>query len=253
MLAPLQTAGSRRGAGIAEAIMAIVVSSLLLSVIPAFYMTSVKLWQRETGRLGAVEQADAVLHRMQDDIRNARRATLSSDGTVLTIVQPGQAYDASLARQVNVLDAQGQLTDGDQLHYYFVQDPEGTGSSGGAIYRRVVHANGTYEPPRLVATRVYPHLNPRAPGGSTPAPPFSYDGTLRKVAITITTAEPKPSSGTFAPRQSEPMCRHCGGNLMRVPTTEHLEGEIQCAHCGAQVEPTAEIVTYQTRLRVRNQ
>jgi len=242
----------RRGAAIAEGLMAMTVSALILSVIPAFYLTSVRLWQRDTGRLGAVAQANIVLSRMQDEVRNARRAVLSSDGTSVTLVLPEQAYDSTLGRKVNVLNVSGQLSDGDQIRYYFVSDPHGTGSTGGAIYRRVTYANGTQAPAQLVADRVYPHLNVRAPGGSSPAPVFAYDASLRTLTVTITTAESKPGSGTFAPRQGDPECRRCHAPLVRVPTLEHLEGEVQCSQCGSEVEPTHEIVSYQTELLVRN-
>jgi len=248
-----ETLARRRGAGLAEGLMAIVVSMLVLSVVPAFYRTSIELWQRETGRLGAVEKADLLLMRMQDDIRNARRANLSSDGRAMTVVLPARTYDTSLSHEVNVLDASGSLVDGNQIQYYFVLDPQGTGSQGGAIYRRLVRPDGTQGLARLVADRVYPQLNPRGSGTSSPAPLFVYNATLRTVTVTITTAEPKPSNSGFAVRNPEPRCGRCGGALVRVPTTEHLEGEIQCSNCGGAVEPTSEIVTYQTQLMVRNQ
>jgi len=249
---PRPSSRPSRGAAIAECLMAMTVSALILSVIPAFYVTSVKLWQRDTGRLGAVAQANIVLYRMQDEIRNARRTVLSSDGTSVTLVLPTQAYDSSLGRKVNVLNASGSLTDGDQIRYYFALDPHGTGSTGGAVYRRVTYAGGTQAPAQLVADRVYPHLNPRASGGSTPAPVFAYDATLRTITVTITTAEPKPGTGTFAPREGDPQCRRCRAPLVRVPTLEHLEGEVQCSQCGSEVEPTAEVVSYQSKLLLRN-
>jgi len=240
------------GAVLAEGIMAVVVSSLVLSMLPGFYVAYVKLWQRETGKLGAAQRADFALERMKDDVRNARRAILSSDGRTLALTLPLRTYDASLNRAVNALDAQGQLVDGDSVHYYFVQDPHSTGSTGGALYRRVVHADGTEEEPRLLAEHIHPELNPVDSGG-TPAPLFACDSVLRTVAVTVTAAEPRPSSSTFAVRHLEPKCRACGESLVRVPTAEHAEGEVQCSQCGTDCRPTAEIVTYQTRRMLRNQ
>ncbi len=101
--------------------------------------------------------------------------------------------------------------------------------------------------------QIYPYLNPRASGTSDPAPVFAYDPSLRIITITATAAEPKPSSSTFAPTQLEPKCKRCGSDLIRVPTEDNLAGEIQCPQCGAEVEPTAEIVAYQSRFMLRNQ
>jgi len=246
-------ARSCRGMGLAEGVMVTFVSGLLLSVLPGFYLAQVRVWQRETGRLGAVQRADFVLRRMEEDVRNARRVSVSSDGKHMTIVLPYRAYDSTLQRRVNVLDATGNLIDGDQVEYYFVQDPDGTGSRGGAMYRRVTPAGGSAQQARRVTSWVFPALNPRGAGGSSPSPLFAYDPARRVITVTVTAAEPKPSTGTFAPTQLEPRCARDGGELVRVVTTQHLEGEIQCAICGQHVRPTAELATYQTRLFVRNQ
>jgi predicted RNA-binding Zn-ribbon protein involved in translation (DUF1610 family) len=237
---------------LAEAAMATVVGFLILSVIPGFYFTSIKLWQRGTGRLGAVAQADLALHRMEDDIRSARTAVISSDGSSLQLVLPMRSYDASLGREVIALNDSGSLTDGDQVNYYFLQDPHGTGTTGGGVYRRVVHQDGSDEPPKLIADHIFPNLNPRGTGTSDPAPVFFLDGAQRTVTVTVTTAQPTPSASSFAAGDEEPVCRRCGSQLVRVPTSEHLEGEIQCPECGTDVEPTAELVSYQTELLVRN-
>ena len=232
--------------------MVIVITGLLLSVLPGYYLTYVRIWQRETGRLGAVQHTDFALERIHNDIRSARGVTLSSDGTYLTLTMPLRAYDSSLDQMVNVLDASGSLADGDHIHYYYVQDPDGTGSTGGTIYRKVNPAGGTEGAPRIVTHQIYPSLNPRGSSGGAAAPIFAYDGTLRIITVTATAAEPKPSSTTFAPTQTEPKCKRCGADLIRVPTTENPAGEIQCPQCGTDVQPTAEIVTYQSRFVLRN-
>jgi len=249
---PMRFRHSWLGAVLAEGIMAVVVSSLVLSTLPGFYVTYVKLWQRETGKIGAAQRADFALERMKDDVRNARRAVLSSDGTRLTLTLPQKAYSASLDRAVNALDAQGDLIDGDRVQYYFMQDPHGTGSSGGALYRRVVHADGSDEDPRLLTENIHPELN-RLDSGGTPVPLFVCDSAARTVDVTVTAAEPRPTSSTFATSHFEPKCRVCGGDLVRVPTTEHPEGEIQCAQCGSEVKPTTEIVAYHTCRTLRNE
>ncbi len=243
-----------RGVSIAEGLMVMVIGGLLLSVLPGYYLTYVRIWQRETGRLGAVQRTDFALERIAEDIRNARRVTLSSDGTSMVLTMPLRAYDATLGRDVNVLDPiAGALSDGDQITYYFLQDPDATGSTGGAIYRRLYPLGGTEQAPRLVTQQIYPHLNPRGSSGGDPAPVFAYDTALRIVTVTATAAEPLPSTGTFAPAQLEPLCRRCGSQLVRVPTAENIAGDIQCPVCGDDARPTAEIVTYQTRFKVRNQ
>jgi Tfp pilus assembly protein PilW len=243
-----------RGVSIAEGLMVMVIGGLLLSVLPGYYLTYVRIWQRETGRLGAVQRTDFALERIENEIRSARSVALSYDGSSLTLTMPLRAYDATLGRPVNVLDeVTGFLADGDQIIYYFLQDPDGTGSSGGALCRTVHPAGGTEGDPKVVTQQIYPHLNPRGSGGGDPAPIFAYDSPQRIITVTATAAEPLPSSGTFAPTQLEPTCRRCGSELIRVPTEDNLAGEIQCPQCGDDARPTAEIVTYQTRFRVRNQ
>ena len=250
---PLRLRRSSFGATLAEGITAVGIAGMFLSIVPGFYFSSLKIWQRGTGRLGAVQRADFALRRTHDDIRNARAAVLSTDGTALALILPQKAHDAELGRSVNALDAEGSLTDGDIVQYSFTPDPHGTGSRGGAIYRRVVHPDGTEEPPRLVADSIYPDLNPVDSDGANPQPLFSYDPDLREVTITVTAAEPKPSAGTFAARHPEPKCSRCGGELSRLPASGSSPGEIQCTACGSGAEPTAEIVTYQTQLMLRNQ
>jgi hypothetical protein len=243
-----------RGVSIAEGLMVMVIGGILLSVLPGYYLTYVRIWQRETGRLGAIQRTDFALERIEEDIRNARGVTLSYDGASLSLTMPLRAYDATLDRDVNVLDeALGTLSDGDQITYYFIQDPDGTGSSGGTIYRQVDPVDAAEEPARIVTQQIYPQLNPRGSSGGDPAPVFAYDTSLRIVTVTATAAEPLPSTGTFAPTRIEPTCRRCGSELVRVSTDESIAGEIQCPVCGDDARPTAEIVTYQTRFKVRNQ
>jgi DNA-directed RNA polymerase subunit RPC12/RpoP len=239
-----------RGAVLAEVIMVGVVGSLLLSVLPGFYLGYIKLWQRETARLGSVQQADFAVRRMQEDIRNARNLVISSDGSSITVVLPKRSYDATLGRMVNVLDSNGSLINGDQVQYYYT--PNTAGSAGGAIYRRVIRLDGIERPARLVSTGIYPALNPRYSLTSSPIPVFTYDGTLRAVTVTMTAAVPKPSTGTFASGQVDPKCRRCGSNLVRVATEQHPEGETRCPYCGLSVKPNVEIATYQTELSLRN-
>ena len=244
---------SVRGMTLAEGIMVIIIGGLLLSVLPGYYLTYIRIWQRETGKLGAVQRADFAVHRMQDDVRTARSVVLSSDGTSLTVALPLQVYDSDLGRPVNILDGSGSLVNGNIVQYYYTQDPGDTGSGGGSISRRLVNHEGAEVSDRVVTERIYPQLNPRASGGGSLAPIFAYDSTLRIITVTVTAAEPKPSSSTFSILKTEPQCNRCRSDLIRVPTEEDLAGEIQCPECGAEIEPTAAIVTYQTRLALRNQ
>jgi hypothetical protein len=224
---------------------------MFLSVLPPFYTTSVKIWQRESSELQAVSAADFVLDRMEDDVRNARGAGVSSGGDMLVLALPLKAYDAALSREVNVLDANGSLTNGDQIQYYYTPDTTGTVGAGGTVHRRVVRANGTVETPRLVAVNVQPALNPLDATGAI-SPLFSYDADQRTVTITVTVAEPKASAGSFAPR-TEVKCRHDGGHLVRCTSLNSSEGDIRCSLCGPEAEATAEIVTHQTQFMLRNQ
>jgi len=65
------------GAVLAEGIMAVVVSSLVLSMLPGFYVAYVKLWQRETGKLGAAQRADFA-HRAHPSRAEPRRLRRNS-------------------------------------------------------------------------------------------------------------------------------------------------------------------------------
>jgi len=241
------------GAALAEGLVVIFISSMFLSVLPGFYLTYVKVWQREAAELGVVHSADFALRRMHDDVRNARNALLSSDGTTLTLTLPKKVYDSEFGRPINAVDAAGSLIDGDTVQYYFLQDPDGKGSAGGSLYRRVIHSDGTQEAPHLIAERLYPNLNPQDTGATDSVPLFAADSTLRTVTVVVTAAEPKPSSGTFAAPHQDPKCRRCHGDLIRVPTSDSLEGVIQCSQCDGDAESTAEIVTYRTQLLLRNQ
>ncbi len=232
--------------------MVMIIGGLLLSVLPGYYLTYVRIWQRETGRMGAVQRADFAIDRLQKEIRNARSVALSSDGASLTITLPARAYDYSLGRFVNALGADGTLQPGDQVQYHFLQDPDDTGSAGGAVSRQVFPAAGGENAPHVITNRIYPLLNPRGSGTGDPAPIFAYDDTLHIITITATAAEPLPSSGTFIPTRIEPKCKRCGSDLIRVPTETNIAGEIQCPQCGDDAIPTAEIVTYQSRFMVRN-
>jgi len=114
-------------------------------------------------------------------------------------------------------------------------------------------ANGTVKSPQLVAARICPSLNPLSEGTSNPKPAFEYDAVRRAVTVTITAAEPMPSSATFGAREAGARCKRDGGALVRVATSEHPEGEISCQICGSQAKPNAQIVTYQTQLMLRNE
>jgi len=241
-----------RGAVLAEMVMAGVIGGLIMSVLPGFYFAYIKLWQRETGKLGAVGRADFVVRRIKREVRNARSVTVSSDGKGLTLVLPALTYDAGLGVTGSALDSEGRLVDGDRVCYYYVVDPNGTGTAGGSIYRRLVHADGSEHAPRLVADQIYPQLNPLAASATSPAPVFSYNATTRLVTVHVTTAEPRPTSGTLLPLDSDPRCARDSGQLVRVATSQHPEGVIQCSTCGTQVRPTAHIVSSSAQLRLRN-
>jgi len=242
---------SRFGGTLAEVIVSVFISTLFLSVLPSFYFTSVKIWQRECGELEAVRSADFALQRMDEDVRNARSVAISSDGTMLTLTLPRQGYDAALGRYVNVLDSNGWLTDGDRIEYSISDDATSDGYDP-TMYRRVIRADGTAKTPRLVANHVHPQLNPLEPTTGYTIPVFAYDSDHRTVTVTVTAAEPKPSSGTFGPTEAVLKCSRDGGQLIRVSTEEHPEGEIRCSICGTDLKTTAEIITYQTRFMLRN-
>jgi len=242
---------SRFGGTLAEGILAVFISTMFLSVLPGFYFTSVKIWQRECGELEAVRSADFALKRMDEDVRNARSVAISSDGTMLTLTLPRQGYDAALGRYVNILDSHGWLMDGDRIEYS-IADHHTSDGSDPAMHRRVIRADGTAEAPRLVANHVHPQVNPLDPATGYTTPVFAYDSDHRTLTVTVTAAETKPSAGTFGSTQAVLKCSRDGGQLVRVATEEHPEGEIRCSICGTDVETTAQIVTYQTRFMLRN-
>jgi Tfp pilus assembly protein PilW len=132
---------SRLGATLAEGIVAMFVSGLFLSLLPGLYLTGTRVWQRETSKLAASGSADFALQRMKDDIRIARRAVVSSDGSSLSLVLPMRSYDAALGCEANVIDEQGMLQDGNCVQYYLLADSE-SASSGRTLYRRVVAPGG---------------------------------------------------------------------------------------------------------------
>jgi hypothetical protein len=235
-----------------ELIMTTIVGGLLLSVLPTFYFAYIKLWRQETARLGASEQANRVVRTMKTDIRNARAATVSSDGTTLTLVMPLLAYDPDFHVMAPAIGEDGGLINGDTIVYYFQRDPNHTGSTGGNVYRRITRANGTQQGPRLVADSVYPSLNPLSAGTSNPLPVFYRDEDRDTVLVAATASEPKPSAGTFAPATLEPVCMRDGGTLVRVAADGHPEGVVQCGKCGARAIPATELVTYRTEIRLRN-
>jgi len=242
---------SRFGGTLAEGILAVFISTMFLSVLPGFYFTSVKIWQRECGELEAVRSADFALKRMDEDVRNARSVAISSDGTMLTLTLPRQGYDAALGRYVNILDSHGWLMDGDRIEYS-IADHHTSDGSDPTMHRRVIRADGTAEAPRLVANHVHPQVNPLDPATGYTTPVFAYDSDHRTLTVTVTAAETKPSAGTFGPTQAVLKCSRDGGQLVRIATEEHPEGEIRCSICGTDVETTAQIVTYQTRFMLRN-
>jgi hypothetical protein len=231
---------------------AMMVSALFLSVLPGFYLSSVKIWQRENSELEAAGAADFALNRMEEDVRNARRVVVASDGTSVTLTLPLRAYDADLGRKVNVLDAHGSLVDGDSVQYYYVSDGSSTGSHEGSLYRRFIYANGSSNEPRMVAAHVQPGLNPLDSGGST-VPLFRYEASTRTLAVTVSVAEPKASAGTFAPTDTIVQCTREGAPLQRVATEAHPEGEIRCRECGTELRTSAEIASYSTQLLLRNE
>ena len=242
---------SRFGGSLAEVILAMLISTMFLFVLPGFYFTSVKIWQRECGELDAVRSADFALRRMNEDVRNARSVAISSDGDLLRLTLPLRGYDATLGRYVNVLDSSGWLIDGDRIEYAITHNHTRDGDDP-TMYRRVIRADGTEKAPRLVANHVQPHVNPLHPTTGYTTPVFAYDSDSRTLTVTVTAAEPKPSSGTFGPTQAALRCSRDAGQLIRVATEEHPEGDIRCSICGTDVSITAEIVTYQTSFMLRN-
>lgn len=249
---PSRTRRSCFGGSLAEGILSVFISTMFLAVLPGFYFTSVKIWQRECAELESVRSSDFALKRMDEDVRNARSVAISSDGATLTLTLPLQGYDAAIGRYVNVLDSSGSLVDGDRIEYSISYDHT-SGAYDPTMYRRLIRADGTAKAPRLVANHVHPEINPLQPTTGHVAPVFAYDSVNRTVTVTVTAAEPKPSAGTFGPTQGALACSRDGGQLVRVATESHPEGEIRCSICDTNVRPTAEIVTHRTRFLLRNQ
>jgi len=247
-----RSAGARFGATLAEGMLAMMISAMFLSVLPGFYLTSVKVWQRESSELEAAGAANFALNRMTEDVRNARGCAVSADGNRVTLTLPLRTYDAALGREVNTLDANGQLMAGERVQYYYSTDAYATGSYEGSLYRRVIQIDGSTTAPRMVAAHLQPNLNPLDAGGNT-IPLFSFDAGTRTLDVTVTAAEMKASTGTFSPTQTVVRCTRDGSPLIRVATEAHPEGEIQCAECGADVQMSAEIASYSTQLLLRNE
>jgi hypothetical protein len=245
-------ARSRFGASLAEGMIAMLISCMFLSVLPGFYLTSIKIWQRETSELEAAGTADFALTRMEEDVRNARSVAVSADGEQVTLTLPLRAYHPGLGREVNVTDSNGWLVDGDCVQYYYAEAGYGTEDYEGSLYRRVIHADSSTSAPRLVAAHVQPDLNPLDATGNT-TPLFSFDAGTRTLTVTVSAAEPKPSSGTFAPNQTVVLCTRDDAPLVRVATEAHPEGEIRCSECDAEVSTSAEIAVCSTKLLLRNQ
>jgi Tfp pilus assembly protein PilW len=238
-----------RGVVLAEFAMSCAIGGLVLSVLPAFYLASTRLYQRETGEIGAREQTALGVMRMKKELRNARSTSISSDGRTLTLVLPAISGTWSSSESMAIFDSQGQLINGDQVQYYFQGD---SGSTGGCLFRRVTHASGSTESPRLVAQHVYPQLNPLVTSGSSTRPIFAYDSAKRTVTITVTAAGPRPSTSTFEAKRRDPVCTRHGTPLVRVATTGHPEGVVMCSQCGASTVPSSEVATYQATLLLRN-
>jgi uncharacterized membrane protein YbaN (DUF454 family) len=234
---------------LSELILTVFISGLIFTVLPGFYFTYIKIWSRESSRVESVAAATMVIQRMQKEARNARGLSVSSDAKALTITLPKQLYDSTVGRPVNELDSSGNLIDGDRVRYYIALDP---GGAGNALFRRVDRQNGTSTTPQVIAAGIFPELNPLVAGGSTVRPAFAYDAGLRSVTVTVTAAQTRESTGSFAPTGRGPQCSRDHGALTRVATEAHPEGEIRCSQCGAQVQPNAEIVTHQIQLLARN-
>ena len=238
-----------RGVMLAEFAMSCAIGGLVLSVLPAFYLASTKLYRRETSEIGARERAELSIVRMKKELRNARSTSISSDGRTLTIVLPAISGTWSSSESMAVFDSQGQLINGDQVQYYFQSD---SGSTGGSLFRRVTHANGSSESPRLVAQRAYPQLNPLVTGGSGTRPMFAYDSAKRTVTVTVTAAEERLSNSTFETKMGDPICTRHGTALVRVATESCPEGVVRCSQCGASTVASSEVATYRATLLLRN-
>ena len=237
-----------RGIVLAEFVVTCAIGGLVMSVLPAFYMASTKLWQRETGEIGAREQADLAIVRMKKELRNARSTNISGGGTILTLTLPALSGSRISTETTPLFNSEGQMINGDQVQYYYQSQ---SGSSGGTIFRRVTHSDASTESPRLVADHIYPQLNPLTSGG-IPVTPFRYDSAKRTVTVTLTAAGVRPSSTTFETKERDPMCTKHRSALTRVVTMSHPEGVVQCGQCGTQTVASADVATYQATLLLRN-
>ncbi|MFB3881759.1 MAG: hypothetical protein ACE149_10870 [Armatimonadota bacterium] len=236
-----------RGVVLAEFAMTCVIGGMVLSVLPAFYLASTKVWQRETGEIGAREEADLAIVRMKKELRNARSTSISSDGLSMTLVLPALSGSRLSTETKPLFNSEGQLINGDQVRYYYQAQP---GSAGGTVFRQVTHSNGTSEAPRMVADHIYPGLNPLASGVTVA--PFRYDSTKRTVTVTLTAAGMHPSSTTFETQQRDPICTKHRIALTRVVTDGHPEGVVRCRECGTQTLASASVATYKATLLLRN-
>jgi hypothetical protein len=227
------------------------VSLMFLSLLPGFYVTGIKVWQRERSKLTASGRADFALERMKEDTRTARSASVSSDGRSLSLVMPMRAYDSELGCEANVIDEQGFLQDGDCVQYFLLDDSS-SAASGSTLYRRVVAPSGTVRKSTALADHVHPELNPLDSSTGAARAVFEYDEASLMLTVNITAAEPHASRGTFAPSESDVKCRQDGGGLIRAATHDSPEGEVHCSICGAEVKCNAQIAAYHTRMLLRN-
>jgi len=229
--------------------MTIFISGLIFTVLPGFYFTYVRIWSRESSRVESVATATMVIQRITKEARNARSLSVSPDGKALTITLPSRQYDSTVGRLVNEIGSSGDLSNGDQVRYYVATNP---GGAGEALFRRIDRQNGTSTTPQVIASGVFPGLNPLVAGSGAVQPVFVYDSGLRTVTITATAAETRESTGSFAPTGRGPECSRDHGALTRVATEDRPTGEIRCSLCGTQVQPNAEIATHQIQLLARN-
>jgi hypothetical protein len=247
----LRSCRSRLGATLAEGIVAMFVSLMFLSLLPGFYTAGIEAWQRESGKLSASGGADFAIERMKEDMRSARSASVSTDGTVLLLVMPLRAYDSALGREANVIGAQGLLQDGNSVQYFLLQDASCAGC-GSTLCRRVIDPDGNVLRSAVLAHGVHPELNLLDTSTGQTQPVFSYVTPSRTLAVNIAVAEPDASTTTFSPGDGGVKCRRDGGALTRVATQAHPEGELQCSICGAEVESNAQVAAYGTRMLLRN-
>jgi hypothetical protein len=242
---------SHLGATLAEGIVAMFVSLMFLALLPGFYTAGIQSWQRESGKLSASGGADFAIERMKDDMRSARSASVSADGTTLVLVMPLRAYDSALGREANVISAHGLLQDGNTVQYFLLQDASSAGC-GSTLYRRVLDTSGNVLRSAVLAQRVHAELNLLDTSTGQTKPVFSYDTTSRTLAVNIAVAEPDASVTTFERGNGSVKCRRDGGALVRAATAAHPEGELQCSICGAEMESNAQVAAYGTRMLLRN-